>query len=210
MRWIPYAEEKQARYDSPQAELDERGLVRQGNAAYAAGLGLLMAGDPGAAEWFSRAAARWRESWDAAEPHEAWGRPIGALKALLLAGDDEALPETARWTLELGTAAAAASIGRYAAALALLALERWPEARRVSDSLRARDDFPHDVADALAFLAAHDPVALVEALESIVGSFEAREEYLEDAAVADTALVLHALARRRGIDLPLPDSPVLP
>jgi len=43
MRWIPYAEEKQARYDSPQAELDERGLVRQGNAAYAAGLGLLMA-----------------------------------------------------------------------------------------------------------------------------------------------------------------------
>jgi hypothetical protein len=210
MRWIPFAEEKQARYERPHGELDERGLVRRGNAAYAAGLGLLMAGDPRAPEWFSRAAACWRESWDAAEPHEAWGRPVGALKALLLAGDAEAVAETARWTLELGTAAADSPIGRYAASLALLALERWPEARQVSDSLRAREDFPHDVADALAFVAAHDPVALVEALESIVDSFETREVYLEDAAVADTALVLHALARRRGIDLPLSDSPVLP
>ena len=37
-----------------------------------------------------------------------------------------------------------------------------------------------------------------------------REEFLEDAAVADTALVLAALARRRHIDEPLPASPTLP
>ena len=50
-------------------------------------LALLMAGDPEAAEWFRRAAACWRESWDAGGG-ESWGRPIGALKASLLAGDE--------------------------------------------------------------------------------------------------------------------------
>jgi hypothetical protein len=210
MNWIPFADEKRARYEEQPGELDERALVRRGNTAYAAGLGLLMAGDGEAGAWFARAAADWRASWDAAEPHEAWGRPIGALKAALLAGDDEAVSDLAHWSLELGTATAESPIGRYAGTLALLALERWAEARHVAESLRERNGFPHDVADALAFIAAHDPIACVEAIESVVDSFETREEYLEEAAVADTALVLHALARRRGIDLPLPKSPVLP
>ncbi len=210
MNWIPFADEKRLRYEDVHGELDERALVRRGNCAYAAGLGLLMAGDLDAAAWLARAAGRWRESWDASEPHDAWGRPIGALKASLLAGDDAAVEEVARWSLELGTATAESPIGRYAAALALLALGRWAEARHVAESLRELDDFPHDVADALAFIAAHDPIGCVEAIESVVTSFETREEYLEEAAVADTALVLHELARRRGIDLPLPDSPVLP
>jgi hypothetical protein len=210
MNWIPFADEKRARYEEQPGELDERALVRRGNTAYAAGLGLLMAGDGEAGAWFARAAADWRASWDAAEPHEAWGRPIGALKAALLAGDDASVSDLAHWSLELGTATAESSIGRYAGTLALLALERWAEARHVAESLRERNDFPHDVADALAFIAAHDPIAFVEAIESVVDSFETREEYLEEAAVADTALVLHALARRRGIDLPLPKSPVLP
>lgn len=210
MNWIPFADEKRARYEEQPGELDERALVRRGNTAYAAGLGLLMVGDAEAGAWFARAAADWRASWDAAEPHEAWGRPIGALKAALLAGDDASVSDLAHWSLELGTATAESSIGRYAGTLALLALERWAEARHVAESLRERNDFPHDVADALAFIAAHDPIAFVEAIESVVDSFETREEYLEEAAVADTALVLHALARRRGIDLPLPKSPVLP
>lgn len=210
MSWIPFAEEKQARYEEQHGELDERGIVRQGNAAYAAALGLLMAGDPAAAEWFRRAAARWRESWDAGEGRESWGRPIGVLKASLLAHDDAAVEEFARWTLELGTVTASSPIGRYAAALALLALGRTTDARHVAESLRERDDFPHDVADALATIAGHDVVEYVEAVESVVTSFETREEYLEDAAVADTALVLDLLARRNGINQPLPDSPVLP
>jgi hypothetical protein len=210
MEWIPLADEKRARYSEPYGEQDERALVRRGNAAYAAGLALLMAGDGNAPEWLTRAASSWRESWDAAPPHEAWGRPIGALKASLLAGDDDATEELARWALELGTAAAASPIGRYAAALALLALERWAEARHAAESLRELDDFPHDVADALAFVAAHDPVAFIEAVESVVASFESRTEYLEDVPVADTALVLAALARRRGIPQELPESALLP
>jgi hypothetical protein len=208
--WIPIADEKRARYEASHGELDERALVRRGNTAYAAGLALLMAGDPEAAEWFRLAAARWRESWDAGEGRESWGRPIGALKASLLARDDAAVEELARWTLEVGSATAESPIGRYGGVLALLALARWPEARHVAETLRERDDFPQDVADALAYVAADDVVGYIEAVESVVESFETREEFLEEVPVADTALVLNELARRRGIAATLPASPVLP
>jgi len=49
MNWIPVAEVKKARYARQYGELDERSIVRKGNIAYAAGLALLMAGDPEAA-----------------------------------------------------------------------------------------------------------------------------------------------------------------
>ncbi|HZT16790.1 MAG TPA: hypothetical protein VFA19_12670 [Gaiellaceae bacterium] len=88
MDWTATFEEKRARY--------ERSLVQQGNTAYAAGLALLMAHDARAPEWLRRAAARWRESWDAGAPSDAWGRPLGALKASLLAGDDARVEELAR------------------------------------------------------------------------------------------------------------------
>jgi hypothetical protein len=207
MDWIPYVRDRQARYEEQFGELDERSLVRKGNVAYAAGLGLLMQGDPDAAEWLRRAADCWRESWSGGE---SWGRPIGAIKASLLAGDEAAVEELSRWALELGTATAGSPIGRYAGTLALLSLGRWAEARHVAESLRGREDFPPDVADALAYIAAADVVGYVEAVEAVVASFETREEFLEDARVADTALVLAELARRRGIDEPLPASPTLP
>ena len=207
MNWIPAAEVKKSRYEQQFGDLDERSLVRKGNAAYAAGLALLMAGEGEAADWFRRAAARWRESWSGGE---SWGRPVGALKASLLAQDDAAVEELAPWTRELGSATAESPIGRYAAAIALLALGRWPEARHVAESLRERDDFPHDVADALAYISAHDVAGYAEAVESVVASFETRDEHLEDVAVADTALALQELARRRGMEHTLPASPVLP
>jgi hypothetical protein len=89
-------------------------------------------------------------------------------------------------------------------------LGRWVDARHTADPLRERDDFPHDVADALACIAACDVVGYAEAVESVVSSFETRTEFLEDARVADTALVLDILARRRGIELELPESDVVP
>lgn len=210
MDWIPLAEEKQSRYEHSFGEDDERSIVRRGNAAYAAGLALLMARDSGSKLWLQRAAARWRESWDAGPATDAWGRPIGALKASLLAGDGAAVEELARWTLELGAATAESPVGRYAAVLSLLSFERWPEARHVAQSLRDRDDFPHDVADCLTSIAADDQVGYVESMESVVDSFEVRDAYLEDVRVADTALVLDQLARRRGIEQPLPASTTLP
>jgi hypothetical protein len=170
-----------------------------GNAAGGAGLALLMAGrHDEAAEWFDRAASRYRESYALAPPG-SWGRPIGAIKSRILAGDWDGAEREARWALDEGAAEAESPIGRYAGALALLTLGRDEDARPVASSIRERDDFPHDVADALATLAAEDTLGYTYAIESVLESFEQRDEYLEDMPVADTVLVLQALAARRHI-----------
>lgn len=210
MDWSALAREQQERYERTFGELDERSLVRLGNAAYAAALALLMAHDPGAAAWFRRAAARWRESWDAGAAVDAWGRPVGALKASLLAGDGPAAGRLAAWTLGLETAGAASPIGRYAAALALLATGRFDEARPVTATLGGRDDFPCDVAAALHAIADGVEPDYLEAVASVVRSFEERSGYLEDVPVADTVLALAELARLRGLAATLPASPALP
>jgi tetratricopeptide (TPR) repeat protein len=203
----------EARLASEAAEDDpdprQRQLTRLGNAAGGAGLALLMQGNRRrAAEWFTRAAARYRESFPDAPPG-SWGRPIGAVKALVLAGDWPGAEEAATWTLETGAAESDSPIGGYAAALALLVLGRDGEARRHADEIRIRSDFPADVGDALAFIAAQDVVGYAVAIEAVLDSFEAREEYLEDLPVADTVLVLQALAARRGMSADL-SSPLLP
>ena len=178
-----------------------------GNAAYGAGLCALMQGAD-AREWLERAAARWRESYADAPPG-SWGRPIGAIKALILAGDRAGAEETARWALAEGAGDAESPIGRYAAALACSVLGEWEQARIHADAIRIRDDFPTDVGDALAMIAAEDVVGYIEAVESVLESFETREAYLEDVPVADTVMVLQALAATRDMAAELA-SPLLP
>jgi hypothetical protein len=180
-----------------------------GNAAGAAGLTLLMAGDEAAARrWLGSAADRYRESYAHAPPG-SWGRPIGAIKARVLAEDSDGATRDAQWALAEGAATADSPIGLYAGTLALLVLARWEEARVLADALRTHESFPTDVADALAYIAGEDPPGYTEAVETVLASFETRDEYLEDIPVADTVLVLQALARRRGIDIPL-SSELLP
>ncbi len=208
MDWEKLFERERARYEDGTARLDPEQLVRIGNAAYGAGLTLLMLDrDTEARDWLDRAAARWRESWEHATP-TSWGRPIGTIKAALIAGRDDDAADFAHWTLALGEAAES-PIGRYAATLALLTLERWADAQHVASTLRAREDFPA-VAEALALIAAGDPAGYAEAIEAVLASFETRDEYLEDVPVADTAMALHALARKPGIASELSASPVLP
>jgi hypothetical protein len=191
MDWRERYERAAARYAAGETrELDERQLVQLANAAWAAGLCLLMDGDrEAAAVWLRRAAERYRESWSPG----AWGRPIGAMKALLIAGDDA--DEAARWALDAGAAEAESPIGRYAGALALLVLGRDEEAREVAATLA--DGFPSDVADALAALAASDADAYSTAVASVRRSFEERDSFLEDVPVPDTALALDVLASQR-------------
>jgi len=180
-----------------------------GNAAAGAGLALLMDGDrDGAAEWLDRAHGAYRASWDDAPPG-SWGRPIAMLKARILVGDWARAEEDARWTLGQGAAEADSPIGRYAACIALLTLGHGEDARPLADSIRARDDFPAAVGDALAGIAAEDPLGYTEAVEAILRSFETRDEYLEDVPIADTVLVLQALAERRGLAVEL-SSDLLP
>jgi hypothetical protein len=200
--WRERYERAAARYVAGETrELDERQLVQLANAAWAAGLSLLMAGDrEEAAEWLRRSAARYRESWDVGGATEAWGRPLGAMKALLIAGDDA--DEVAQWTL--GTCLgvrhldmSVSPIGRYAGVLALLVLDRDDEAAAFAATLT--DGFPSDVAAALAALAARDADAYRTAVASVRRSFEEREAFLEDVPVPDTALALDVLAARRGL-----------
>ena len=213
--WHAHAERARARYADGEARLPtepdarQRQLTRMGNAAGAAGLAALMLGRPDEArEWLLRAAERYRESWEHAPPG-SWGRTIGAMKARLLAGDDDGAAADARWALETGAAESDSPIGRYAATLAQAVLGDWHAARILADGLRLRDDFPHDVGHALATIAAEDVVGYVEAIESVLESFETREEYLENLPVADTVMVLQALAARRGMAAEL-ESELLP
>jgi hypothetical protein len=194
MDWRERYERAAARYAAGESrELDERQLVQLANSAWAAGLSLLMAGDRDeAAVWLRRSAERYRESWDAGAPTAAWGRPIGALKARLIAGDDAT--EVAQWALDAGAVEAESPIGRYAGVLALLVLGRDEDAATLAPTLG--DDFPGDVADALSALARHDAEHYRSAVASIRSSFEERKTFLEDVPVADTALALDALAAR--------------
>jgi hypothetical protein len=181
-----------------------------GNAAAGAALALVMQGHTDEARtWFVAACERYHESWPDAPPG-SWGRPVAILKAHILAGCWDAAEEDARWTLKQGAAEASSPIGRYAAALAYGVQQRWPEMRISADALRADASFPADVADALTFIASPDPVAYVEAVESVLESFETRDEYLEDLPAADTVLVLQALAERRGLTPAELESELLP
>jgi hypothetical protein len=176
---------------------DERQLVQLANAAWAAGMCLLMDGDEaGAKEWLVRSAERYRESWDPATSPESWGRPIAAMKALLIAGEDAR--DAAEWALDMGAAGAASPIGRYAATLALLVLGRDDDAAAVAATLE--DLFPADVAAALRALAAGDAEAFASAVADVRRSYENRDGYLEDVPVPDTALALEALDRRRMVE----------
>jgi tetratricopeptide (TPR) repeat protein len=215
--WNAHVEREMARYEDGEARLPgiaepddrQRQLTRMGNAAGGAGLALLMDGRPDeAAPWFARAAERYRESFPEAPPG-SWGRPIGAVKARLLAGDWDGALADAEWALGVDSRNADSPIGRYAATLALLVLGHDDEAVVQTASIQGRDDFPADVADALAALALRDADAYESAVRSVLRSFETREEYLEDIRVADTVIVLQALATQRELAVAL-DSELLP
>jgi hypothetical protein len=205
--WAAHFERERARYGDGEARVagladpDERQrqLTRMGNAATGAGLALIMDGRrDGAADWLARAADRYRESFPEA-PAGSWGRPIGAVKARVLARAWEAAAEDARWTLATGAAGSDSPIGRYAACLANLVLGADEEARGLVASLVGRDDFPDDVARSLLAIAGADAAAYSAAVVEVLRSFETREAYLEDVAVADTVIVLQAFAGRRGL-----------
>jgi hypothetical protein len=179
------------------------------NAAYGAGLAQLMHGEERrAAASFADAARTYRASYEHAPP-DSWGRMIGAMKACVLGADWAGAEEAARWTLGAGAAEAESPIGRYAATLALLVLGRDADARTLADELRTERDFPRPVGDALAYVSGDDPLGYDEAINAVLESFETREEHLEDVPVADTVLVLQALARQRKLDVAL-ESSLLP
>ena len=213
--WEERARAARARYEDGAGRLPDDGderqrqLTRMGNAAWAAGLSSLMAGRrEEAREWLLVAAETYRRSWPDA-PAGSWGRPIGAMKSRLIAGDLEGAREDARWALDAGAASAESPVGRYAAALAHLMLGEDAEAATLSEQLADAEAIPPAVRASLVALAAGDARAYESAIRALVADFETREAYLEDVAVADTVLALQALAAERWIVIEL-DSAVLP
>ncbi len=136
------------RYEDGAARLPEdpderqRQLTRMGNAAWAAGLSRLMLGRrEDAEEWLVRAAETYRLSWPDA-PSGSWGRPIGAMKSRLIAGDLAGARDDALWALDAGAAESDSPIGRYAAALAHLVLGEDEDAGALASGLAARKCHP--------------------------------------------------------------------
>jgi hypothetical protein len=213
--WEERARAAQARYEDGANRLPEDGderqrqLTRMGNAAWAAGLSLLMLGRLGEADdWLVRAAETYRRSWPDAPPG-SWGRPIGAMKSRLIAGDLAGAREDAPWALDAGAAVSESPIGRYAAALAHLVLGEDGEAAALTETLIGAEAIPPAVSDSLVALTARDDQAYEAAIKALVAHFESRDEFLEDIPVADTVLALQALAAERSIVVEL-DSEMLP
>jgi hypothetical protein len=212
--WEAHADREEARYRDGLGRLPgepdgrQKQLVRVAMAAGGAGLARLMQGRGGeAAGWFARSAERYRESWPGAPPG-SWGRLIGAVKSRVLSGDWERAVEDARWALEQGPQESDSPIGAYAAVLASLTLGDDESAELQADRLRGAE-FPAAVASALTALATRDRKGYEDAVARVLESFESREAYLEDIPVADTVLVLEALAGRRGLAVG-PRSALLP
>lgn len=217
MDWEEHAEREEERYAEGLARLPvdpdgrQKQLVRVAMAATGAGLARLMQGRRAeAAGWLCRSAERFRAS-HADAPPGSWGRLIGAVKARLLAGDWDGAAEDAVWALDQRPGESESPIGRYAAVLALLVLGRDEEVLTLAAGLSAEPEsaFPDAVAGSLAALAAADAGAYRDAVRRVLLSFEERGAYLEDIPVADTVIVLEALAARRGLAAGL-TSPLLP
>jgi hypothetical protein len=203
--WAERGASAQERYEDGAARLPDdadqrqRQLTRMGNAAWAAGLCLLMLDRPAeAGDWLRRAANTYRESWAEAPPG-SWGRPIGALKCRLIAGDSPGARADANWALDAGATASESPIGRYAAALASLVLADDATTAALVPTLRGVESIPPAVCDCLAALAVRDAEGYDRSIRALVADFESREEFLEDVPVADTVLAFQTLAAHRSI-----------
>ena len=216
MDWLAkltWAEAEHERRLAAAAGPDEREdfrLAGIAGASWAAGLAALMLGrDDEARVRLLRAAGEYETSWRAA-PAGSWGRPIAMIRCRLMAGDHEGARADASAAVAAGVLDAPGPIGGYCAALALLALGRDEDAGNVAGRVADEGLQPASVADALGTIARADGAAYVAARLAVLRSFEERDAFLEDVRVADTVLVLDALALERGLELPPLPSPLLP
>jgi hypothetical protein len=210
LEWAEQEHAERLAAQSAPGERDDLRLAGIAGASWAAGLASLMLGDTDrATSLLRRAADEYETSWRAAPPG-SWGRPIAMLRCRLMAGDVDGARRAAESTLAAGVLDADGPIGGYCAALALLVLGRDDEALPVSERIAADGLDPVAVANALAALARGDGGAFASARGKVLRSFEEREAFLEDVPVADTVLVLDALARERGLEAPPLESALLP
>jgi hypothetical protein len=151
------------------------------------------------------AAALYRSSWQVAPPR-SYGRLVAYLKSAVLAGDGDA---GARWVLGELEGACDSPTSCYALAVAALVAGDDALAAEAAAAMREGDEPFARAAEALAALAAGDGPRYREAVGAIVLDFEARDAHLTGVPIADTALLMEALAERRGMAA-RPESPLMP
>jgi hypothetical protein len=130
------------------------------------------------------------------------------LKSAVLAGGG-AVGEARYVRAELGDRDPDSSTASYAQALAALILDEDRDAGIWAGRMGSGADAFGRTAAAITALAAGDQDGYGVALAAIVDDFEQRTEHLTGVAIADTAVVLAALAGRRGMAAAI-HSPVLP
>jgi hypothetical protein len=148
-----------------------------------------------AAERLREAAALYRSSWEAAPPR-SYGRLVAHLKSAVLAGDG---PAAAAWVRgELGGACDSPT-SCYALAVAGLVEGDDAGAAAAAEAMREGGDAFARAAEALAALAARDAPRYDAAVAAIVADFEGRDAHLTGVPIADTAMLMEALAAPRGM-----------
>jgi hypothetical protein len=208
--WALDEHERRLATRAAEGEREDFRLAGIAGASWAAGLSARMLGEPAeASTLLRRAADEYETSWRAA-PAGAWGRPIAMLRCRLIAGDRPGARRDAEAALAEGAAGATGPIGGYCAALALLVTGKDVEAGGFAGRIAEEGLEPVAVAHALAALASSDEPAFQAARREVLRSFEERDAFLEDVPVADTVLVLDALARIRGLEITPLASTLLP
>jgi hypothetical protein len=167
----------------------------------------LLDGDRDAARAeFATAADLYRQSWEAAHAR-AYGRLVGMLKASVLAGGG--LSQAAYARAALAEADADSPTANYARAVAALIAGDDEDAQAWAARLSSAPEAFARAGAAIAALAARDEARYRVAVGAIVRDFEQRTDHLTGVAIADTALMLEAIAARRGMAVAI-ESPVLP
>ena len=181
-------------------------LLTEGVAADGAAFRALFAGRPDEArEWLRAAAALYRRSWEQAPPR-SFGRLVAYLKSAVLAGDGA---DAAAYVRDALGGACDSPTSCYALALAALAAGDDAAAAEAAEGMREGDGAFDRAAEALAALAAGDAERYGRAVTAIVRDFEGRDAHLTGVPVADTAMLMEALAAPRGLAAH-PASPLMP
>jgi hypothetical protein len=190
--------------DGPHRDLMLRAIAREGEAHRAA-----LGGDrEGAVSGYAAAIELYRASWEQAPP-KSYGRLVGLLKASVLGGAAEQGAAYVRAQLPAEAAGEPSPTAGYVLAVAALIAGDDAGAQRHAGAMRGASEAHDRTADAIAALAAGDGAAYRAAVEAIVADFAARESHLTGVPIADTAAMLEALARPRGLAAEL-DGPLLP
>ena len=161
-------------------------------------------GDDAAAR-LREAAGLYRSSWEAA-PARSFGRLVAYLKSAVLAGDGDA---GAAWVLGELDGACDSPTSCYALAVAALVAGDDPLAAEGAAGMREGGEPFARASEALAALAAGDGPRYRDAVGAIVVDFEGRDAHLTGVPIADTAVLMEALAERRGMAA-RPASPLMP